>query len=79
MFLRSTEPPFRTQHIILPSTQYLLEECGFEFAMKLAPQVLARNQWDCAEAVELNKITAALIDVRQQLPDGRSSLLFRCH
>jgi hypothetical protein len=69
-FLRSTELPFRTQHIILPSAQRILEECCFEFAVKWAPDVLARNQWDCPEAVELNKITAALIDVCQQLPDG---------
>ena len=67
---RSTELPFRTQHIILAAVQRLLEECCFEFAIKWVPHILAGNQWDCAEAVELHKITAVLIDFYQQLPNG---------
>ncbi|KAI1357373.1 hypothetical protein F5Y08DRAFT_333925 [Xylaria arbuscula] len=47
--------PLRTQDRILTQAQKLLEQACFEFCRRAMPDMLDRNQWDCVEAVELNR------------------------
>lgn len=51
---------YRCQHLVLTTIQELLEESCFEFAQKHFPQLLAKNGWDCPEAVELTEWTKIL-------------------
>ena len=60
--------PFKTQHLILTTTQHLLEECCFDFAVTWLPSLLTENDWDCAEAVELTKWTKTLKNHFPNLP-----------
>ena len=61
--------PYRVQHLVLNEVQYLLEECAFEFASKWLPSLLQKSQWDCPEAIELNKWTYAMIKRWDSLPE----------
>ncbi|KAL4878178.1 hypothetical protein BJY04DRAFT_221324 [Aspergillus karnatakaensis] len=51
---------YRSQHIITTSIQRLVEEGCFAYAQKKFPQLLAKNGWDCSEAVELTEWTKLL-------------------
>lgn len=48
---------YRSQHLVTTSIQKLLEKGCFEFAQQHFPQLLAKNGWDCPEAVELTEWT----------------------
>ncbi|KAL8939705.1 MAG: hypothetical protein Q9216_003219 [Gyalolechia sp. 2 TL-2023] len=62
--------PFRVQYSILARSQRLLEECCYDFTQKYAPDVLVEKRWDCAEAIELNKWTFAMMKKHGKLPAG---------
>jgi len=62
--------PFRVQYSILTKTQKILEECCYDFTEKYAPSLLAEKNWDCAEAIELNKWTLTVIKRYGKFPDG---------
>ncbi|OQE07897.1 hypothetical protein PENFLA_c148G08991 [Penicillium flavigenum] len=51
---------YRCQHQVLTTIQELLEESYFEFAQQHFTQLLAKNGWDCPEAVELTEWTKIL-------------------
>ncbi|KAJ5472086.1 hypothetical protein N7539_008655 [Penicillium diatomitis] len=51
---------YRCQHLVLTTIQELLEESCFEFAQQHFPLLLATNEWDCPEAVELTEWTKIL-------------------
>ncbi|KUM56499.1 hypothetical protein ACN42_g10714 [Penicillium freii] len=51
---------YRCQHLVLTTIQELLEESCFEFAQQHFTQLLAKNGWDCPEAVELTEWTKIL-------------------
>jgi len=46
--------PYEVQHYILVTIQRVLEEGCFVLAARWIPDVLHRNNWTCAEAVELS-------------------------
>ncbi|OQE09875.1 hypothetical protein PENVUL_c005G09875 [Penicillium vulpinum] len=52
--------PYRSQHLITSSVQSIVEESCFIFGQQHFPQLLARKQWDCPEAVELTEWTKIL-------------------
>ena len=56
------------QHLVLNKVQCLLEECAFDFAMEWIPSLLQKFQWDCPEAIELNKWTYAMMKRWDSLP-----------
>lgn len=60
--------PYSVQHLILTTTQRLLEECCFDFAAKWLPNVLEENGWDCAESVELTMWSKTLARLIHKLP-----------
>jgi hypothetical protein len=60
--------PYKVQHIILTTTQRILEECCFDFARKWVPSTLQEHGWDCAAAVELTKWTRILVKHSTKLP-----------
>ncbi|KFY17971.1 hypothetical protein V492_00221 [Pseudogymnoascus sp. VKM F-4246] len=60
--------PYNVQHLILVTTQHLLEECCFDFAVKWAPTIVESKGWDCAEAVELTLWTKTLAKLCDKLP-----------
>lgn len=66
--------PFKAQHLVLTTTQHVLEECCFDFVQKWLPSILCRNQWDCAEAVELTEWTRILAKRSGKIPGYTSSL-----
>ena len=47
--------PYKTQYQLLTKTQRLLEECCYDFTVQFMPDLLEQRQWDCSEAIELNK------------------------
>lgn len=47
--------PYKAQHLILTTTQRILEECCFDFASMWLSDVLDRRKWECSEAVELTE------------------------
>ncbi|KAL2782742.1 hypothetical protein BJX66DRAFT_350463 [Aspergillus keveii] len=49
---------YRSQHLITTDIQRLVEEACFFYAQSHFPQLLARNGWDCPEAVELTEHSA---------------------
>lgn len=51
---------YQSQHLVLTTIQGLLEESCFDFALRHFPQLLAKNGWDCPEAVELTEWTKIL-------------------
>ncbi|GFF32099.1 hypothetical protein IFM58399_03104 [Aspergillus lentulus] len=51
---------YRSQHLITTGIQRLVEEACFVYAQSHFPQLLARNGWDCPEAVELTEWTKLL-------------------
>ncbi|OBT76527.1 hypothetical protein VF21_05437 [Pseudogymnoascus sp. 05NY08] len=66
--LRPASIPYNVQHLILATTQRLLEECCFDFAVKWAPTIVESKGWDCAEAVELTLWTKTLAKLCDKLP-----------
>ncbi|KAK2750614.1 hypothetical protein FQN57_002685 [Myotisia sp. PD_48] len=62
--------PFRTQHILLTKTQELLEACCFEFTAKYSPASLLKYEWDCPEAIELNKWVVKMKKCLKSLPEN---------
>lgn len=62
--------PFGVQYSILTSIQKLLEECCYHFTQKYAPNLLIDKKWDCAEAIELNKWTLAIVKRYGKFPAG---------
>ncbi|KFZ19307.1 hypothetical protein V502_03720, partial [Pseudogymnoascus sp. VKM F-4520 (FW-2644)] len=66
--LRPASIPYSVQHLILTTTQSLLEECCFNFAVKWAPTMVETKGWDCAEAVELTMWTKTLVKLCEKLP-----------
>ncbi|KFZ24006.1 hypothetical protein V502_01515 [Pseudogymnoascus sp. VKM F-4520 (FW-2644)] len=60
--------PYNVQHLILTTTQRLLEECCFGFAAKWAPALVEDKGWDCAEVVELTLWTKTLARLCDKLP-----------
>ncbi|CAN9443741.1 unnamed protein product [Alternaria alternata] len=50
----SVSLPLWDQHRVLVKVQYALEKACFTFAQKRLENVLQKEGWDCAEAVELN-------------------------
>ncbi|RAL13198.1 uncharacterized protein BO97DRAFT_450621 [Aspergillus homomorphus CBS 101889] len=61
---------YPTQHCILTTVQQVLEEGIFDFMKRWVPEELARNNWDCASAVELNRWTKILVDWSSRLPES---------
>lgn len=59
--------PYEAQYHILVEAQHFLEEACFEFARNYLPSILRGNEWDCAEAVELNLFVKELGGCRQEL------------
>ncbi|CAG8263039.1 unnamed protein product [Penicillium salamii] len=51
---------YRCRHLVLTTIQELLKESCFEFAQHHFTQLLAKNGWDCPEAVELTEWTKIL-------------------
>jgi hypothetical protein len=49
--------PYEAQHLIITTTQKILEECCFDFATASMPQILQEKAWDCPAAGELNNWT----------------------
>ncbi|PVH91099.1 hypothetical protein DM02DRAFT_706881 [Periconia macrospinosa] len=41
--------PYMAQHIILTTTQRILEECCFDFVKRWQPSIVLSKGWDCAE------------------------------
>ena len=60
--------PYKVQHVILTTTQRILEECCFDFTRKWVPSILQEHGWDCAAAVELTKWTRILAMRSAKLP-----------
>ncbi|KAM0329988.1 hypothetical protein ACHAQA_004157 [Verticillium albo-atrum] len=60
--------PYETQHLILTTTQRVLEECCFDFASKWFPSVPKTRGWDCAAAVELTTWVAIFKRKLPKLP-----------
>ncbi|CAI7670743.1 unnamed protein product [Penicillium pancosmium] len=58
---------YRSQHLITTAVQGILEESCYEFAQQHFPEILVRNGWDCAEAVELTEWTKILPSHSAQL------------
>ncbi|KAI9780313.1 MAG: hypothetical protein M1816_003106 [Peltula sp. TS41687] len=52
--------PYRTQHLILNTTQAVVEECCFEFGKRCLPQVITTEGWEGPESGELTKWTKYL-------------------
>lgn len=51
---------YRCQHLITTTIQELVEESCFEYAQQHFPHLLAMNDWDCPEMVELTEWTKLL-------------------
>ncbi|KFY78241.1 hypothetical protein V499_02557 [Pseudogymnoascus sp. VKM F-103] len=66
--LRPASIPYNVQHLILITTQRLLEECCLDFAVKWAPTMVESKGWDCAEAAELTMWTKTLVKLSDELP-----------
>jgi hypothetical protein len=66
--LRPASISYNVQHLILITTQRLLEECCFDFAVKWAPTMVESKGWDCAEAAELTMWTKTLVKLSDELP-----------
>ncbi|KAH6880116.1 hypothetical protein B0T10DRAFT_532044 [Thelonectria olida] len=47
--------PYQSQHLLLTTSQQILEECCFDFAAKWLPDIVRENGWDCPAAVELTE------------------------
>jgi hypothetical protein len=60
--------PYNVQHLILTTTQRLLEECCFDFALRWAPTLLADKGWDYPEMVELTVWAKTLAKLYDKLP-----------
>lgn len=60
--------PYNVQHLILTTTQRLLEECCFDFAVKWAPTLVQDEGWECPEAVELTLWANTLPKLCDKLP-----------
>lgn len=69
--------PYRVQHLLLTKVQLLLEECCYDFACLWLPDVVERENCDCAVAIELNTWTHLICKNAHQIPseafdsDGR--------
>ncbi|KAI4949222.1 hypothetical protein J4E91_005686 [Alternaria rosae] len=59
--------PLWDQHRILVRVQYTLEKACFDFAQEKLVELLHREGWDCAEAVELNQWARTLLSYREEL------------
>ncbi|KAH8817458.1 hypothetical protein F5884DRAFT_853873 [Xylogone sp. PMI_703] len=46
--------PLRTQNYILMKVQTILENACFDFAQRVMPDILKKQNWDCPESSELN-------------------------
>lgn len=60
--------PYKTQHQLLTKIQRLLEECCYEFTSRWMPDLIKQRQWDCPEAIELNKWTRIVVKRVGKLP-----------
>jgi len=60
--------PYKAQHQVLSRTQRLLEECCYAFTKQWLPDLLEQRQWDCPEAIELNKWTYVVVKRLKKLP-----------
>ena len=60
--------PYRIQHLVLTRTQRLLEGCCYDFTSQWLPELLEHRQWDCPEAIELNKWTYIVVKRLGKLP-----------
>ena len=60
--------PYKVQHVILTTTQRILEECCYDFARNWLPSILQEHGWDCAAAVELTEWTRILAKRSAKLP-----------
>ncbi|MCJ1247646.1 hypothetical protein MMC30_004861 [Trapelia coarctata] len=60
--------PYKNQHIVLNRTQRLLEECCYNFTAQWLPDLLEQRNWDCPEALELNKWTYIVVKRLGKLP-----------
>ncbi|OAA65126.1 hypothetical protein LEL_10573 [Akanthomyces lecanii RCEF 1005] len=56
--------PSKSQHHVLATTQALLEACCFDFARKWHPDFVLEKQWDSAAAVDLQRWTRILGNMR---------------
>ncbi|KAI1666415.1 hypothetical protein Ptr902_10464 [Pyrenophora tritici-repentis] len=64
--LDSVRLPLWDQHRTLVKVQYALEKACFTFAQKHLGDVLQREGWDCAEAVELNRWPKVLLTYQEK-------------
>ena len=60
--------PYKIQHQVLTKTQRLLEESCYSFTAHWLPELLDQRQWDCPEAIELNKWTHVVVKYLSKLP-----------
>jgi len=60
--------PYKIQHLVLARTQRLLEECCYNFTAQWMPELLEQRNWDCSEAIELNKWTFVVVKRLGKLP-----------
>ena len=60
--------PYKTQFQLLTRVQRLLEECCYAFTLQWMPDLLEQRQWDCSEAIELQKWTFAALKRTGKLP-----------
>lgn len=50
----------------------MLEECCYDFTAQWLPELLEERQWDCPEAIELNKWTHTIVKRLAKLPSHYS-------
>ncbi|KAG7113502.1 hypothetical protein HYQ45_016761 [Verticillium longisporum] len=66
--------PYEAQHLVLETTQRIVEECCFDFATKWFPEILRAKDWDCAVAVELTTWPKVFKGNFPKLPDNALSV-----
>lgn len=60
---------FKSQHQLLVHLQHILESACYSFCERTMPDILKQREWDCPEAVELNRWTSELLSRRDDLSD----------
>ncbi|KAL8837299.1 MAG: hypothetical protein Q9170_002594 [Blastenia crenularia] len=60
--------PLKTQHKVLVTVQYLLEECCFEFGNAWVPKLMEERKWYEVESIELNQCTLRFLKYAKSLP-----------
>ncbi|KAH7113558.1 hypothetical protein EDB81DRAFT_824497 [Dactylonectria macrodidyma] len=54
--------PYQAQHLVLTTTQRLLEESCFAFLVRCLPDLIRDRKWECAAVLELHNWLEILVD-----------------